>query len=187
MVAYVVHFPHRTDREKLFLQEAADQNFEFEFVEPIHNPHAGTSLRLTYQSIIKNHYNDEEIIMMEDDVKFCGHGAFQYFLNNKPDSFDVYLSGFYDGRMDKQTKKIIRSWSGTHCWIIRKQFYDTVLSCDDRAHIDRWMFMHSKDIFSCYPFAAIQHHTFSDVSKTNANHKWYIKDKLLFSHNADTP
>jgi len=180
MKNFVIHFPHRKDREELFLKEAEEQGFQFEFVTPVYHVHAGTSLLKTYQKIIFDNYCQDEICLMEDDIHFCDKGAFDYFVASKPESFDVYLGGFYDGRLNEETKKIIRSWSGTHLWIISKKFYDTVLAFNEQGHIDRLMFAAKADVHCCYPFAAIQHIGYSDVQKRIADHSWYINHKKLF-------
>lgn len=180
MLIHCVHFDKRKDREELFQKEASEQGFEFTFHEPLPHLHPWVSLRMTMQKIVQDNLEQPEIILMEDDVKFCDTGAFDYFLAGRPEQYDIYISGFYDGRINEETRRIVRSWSGLHCISVHKRFYQKLLSCDTEEHFDRWMFNQGAEIYSSYPFAAIQHVTYSDIQQRHSDHSWFLQRKQLF-------
>jgi DNA polymerase III alpha subunit len=63
------------------------------------------------------------VCIMEDDILFTAPDAWQYFLNNMPESFDLYLGCTYV--MPVELKKV----TGFHLYTISEGFYDRFLSC----------------------------------------------------------
>lgn len=126
-----------------------------------------------------------EVIIAEDDFYFPDKLGLKYFLDNKPNDFDVYLSGVYVGfeKLSEENKKI-RFFSGLHFYIVNEKFYDKFLNCNSRNAIDAEISNLSKnglaDVYCCYPMAAIQQETPSDNNNGMIfSHKRFEKTKVL--------
>jgi hypothetical protein len=100
----------------------------------------------------------DEVIVLEDDVRFCGEGAFDYFLQNKPEDYDIYLSGVYVSISSEDGT--LKSFSGLHCYMVHSRYYDTFLKTPQDEHIDQAQDGKGKFVV-CEPYAAIQHNGFS--------------------------
>ena len=109
-----------------------------------------------------------EVCIMESDVMFPAADGWEYFLRNKPDSFDLYLAGTY-GDFDYHTEGgyYVRRPAGFHCYIIHEKYYDKFLATPPELHIDDaqegWFSL-------CYPFAALQRPGWSATAKRKVNY-----------------
>lgn len=112
----------------------------------------------------------EETCVMEDDIRFCGKGAFDYFLKNKPETFDIYLGGIYVGDI---VNGKVKEFCGFHCYIIHERFYDTFLNLPLDEHIDNAC-RNQGEFYVCDPFIAVQYNGFSSQTGKDENY-----DKLL--------
>ena len=121
----------------------------------------------------------DEVLIMEDDVRFCGKDAFNYFLDNKPQDFDIYLSGIYLGEILPDNS--VKSFSGLHCYIVHSKFYDTFLSTPDDEHIDRAL-ANLGTYKVCNPFAAVQYNGFSSNTKKEENYDELLKSRSLYNN-----
>lgn len=178
MKAYVIHNPLRTDRFKTLQFEAETQGFEFELIDAIMHKNPLQGCRAAQQSVVQlaKEKGLKEVLIMEDDVRFCGPGAFKYFLKKKPKDYHLYNSGasFYLPDRFGNTKE----FSGLQAFIVHEKFYDAFLSIPDDPveHIDYQLRKYSK-IITCLPFASIQYPGYSDNVQSERN---YNKDFLRY-------
>lgn len=96
--------------------------------------------------------------MAEDDLMFPNEKGAEYFLNNIPRDFDVYLAGSY--LIDANTQYVspvtkVKAYVGHHCIIVHEKYYDRFLSVPDDVHIDVAQ-DGLGDFYLCYPMAALQ-------------------------------
>lgn len=120
-----------------------------------------------------------DVLIMEDDIRFCGKGAFDFFLENKPKEFDIYLSGIYLGEI--MPDNTVKSFSGLHCYIVNSKFYDKFLATPDDEHIDRAL--SNLGLYKvCNPFAAIQYNGFSSNTKKEENYDFLLENRDLYNN-----
>jgi hypothetical protein len=124
--------------------------------------------------------NLQEVLIAEDDLCFTGRGAFDFFLDNKPTDFDIYLGSIYHGDIRKDNSVI--DFSGLTMYIINQRFYDTFLSIREDKHLDRALRDKGRYIV-CNPFVAIQFNGYSDNMKQFWNYDGCFKDRKLFGRN----
>jgi hypothetical protein len=181
-MVHCIHFAARTDRERLFKQEAQAQGFDYRFWEPIPAHKTWISVRLSHQQIVRHAKETKMpyVIIMEDDVRFTCKGAYQYYLSKKPDTFDIYTAGIYFGKI--KNGRLVSSFSGLQCYMVNACFYDAFLNINtDRHHLDRVLGTGGTRVEVCYPMAAIQYTTYSDVGGKYRDYSRYLKDKLLLT------
>lgn len=129
-------------------------------------------------------HNLDEVCIMESDVWFPAVDGWEYFLKNKPQLYDIYLAGTYDGCGEPTPTDGIRGLirpNGFHCYIIHQRHYDRFLSVNDDAHIDDAQPV-GRIYKVCFPFAALQHPGWSANAKKDVdyngdlykNHKNYV-------------
>lgn len=121
----------------------------------------------------------DEVLIMEDDVRFCGEGSFEYFLQNKPESFDIYLAGIYMGEI--LPDNTVKTFSGLHCYIVHSKFYEKFLSTPTDAHIDRAL-SELGEFKVCNPFAAIQYNGFSSNTRKEENYDYLLNNRELYGN-----
>jgi hypothetical protein len=73
----------------------------------------------------------------------------------------------------------VKEFSGFHCYIVNKKFYETYLSLPDDAHIDRALAGLGKYYVSS-PFIAIQHNGFSYNTKMEMNYDDLLIGRELY-------
>lgn len=183
MIPQIIHRTQDIYRLPILLNELQQQGIqEYELWEGITHKDftAAKGINLAHKQIVEyaklKQWN--EVLIMEDDVRFCGKGAFQYFIDNKPTDFDIYLSGIYLGDIHDGITKF---FSGLHCYIVHSRFYDTFLSVPEEKHIDTGM--EGLGLFKvCYPFAAIQYNGISSQTRKHENYDQLLNGRLFYNN-----
>lgn len=124
------------------------------------------------------HENLPEVIIAEDDVQFLGPGAFNFFLENKPSEFDLYLGGISYGRL--LPDDTVSDFAGIHLYIIHRNFYTIFLAQDGTIDIDRSLKDKGKYVV-CNPVVAIQRAGFSDNRKEYVDYSSFFKNRNLYN------
>jgi hypothetical protein len=178
----IIHLPERLDRAELLKNELIEQGItNFKLWDGIKDS------RLVNRGISKAHKqivqcakenNFPEVLIGEDDLHFTSKGAFIYFIDNKPEDFDIFLGGIYYGRLMKDS--IVNDFSGLTLYIINERFYKKFLSMNETEHLDRAL-RNSGKFIVCNPMVVIQHNGFSDNLKKDINYESFLKDRLLFT------
>lgn len=102
--------------------------------------------------------NLPEICIAEDDLMFPNENGWNYFIENKPDLFDLYIGGNYlcDNRIEKKPPLLkVSEYVGNQLIIISKKYYDVFLSVPNNQHIDTAQ-KGLGEFYVCYPFVALQ-------------------------------
>lgn len=118
-----------------------------------------------------------EVAIAEDDVKFFGEGAWQFFLDNKPITYDLYLSSIYVG--DIKADSTVDYFCGFGLYIVHSRFYDTYLSVDKHEHIDRAMGGLGTFVV-CQPFIAEQYDGHSQNTGKDETYGNLMKNRKIF-------
>lgn len=181
MQLHIIHLKARKDRAQLLDQQLIEQNITnykiWKGVEDNENPKRG--IAKAHKQIIKwaNNQNLPSILIAEDDIKFTARQAFEYFIKNEPNDFDLYLGGITHGKIN--TDNSVTDFAGTHFYKINKKFYNTFLSLPEDKDIDRSL-AHKGKFIVCNPFIAIQQNGFSDNQRKYQNYELYIQNRQLF-------
>lgn len=74
------------------------------------------------------------VCVMEDDVCFYGKGAFDFFVSNIPDEYDIFLGSLSNGKPDDHG--VVKWFRGMSLYIVNNCFYDTFLAANEKLDID---------------------------------------------------
>lgn len=116
----------------------------------------------------------------EDDFLMSSDGAWEYYLQNIPDQYDIYFSGVYSGQIEGG--RILNGFSGMTLYTVHHSFYDFFLSAKETDHIDRWLgnFAFEKNYRVCEPFTCLQMEGYSDNHGRLTQHASYLAEMKLF-------
>lgn len=122
-----------------------------------------TAISKAHKQIVEWAANEEikEVCIFEEDVFFPAEDGWQYFLNNKPENYDLYLGGVSRGTIENG---VTRRYSGQFCYFIHERYYDTFLRTDEKMDIDGAQSGRGK-FYVCEPFAAFCYPGWSDNVK----------------------
>lgn len=123
--------------------------------------------------------NLSEVLIAEDDMVFTANGAFEYFLENKPEDYDLYLSSVYCGKIE--TDNTCKDFRGLTLYFISSRFYDTFLSTPEKQNIDSAMFRLGKYVV-CQPFIALQREGYSYHLKMMTTYGHYLFRRPIFGY-----
>lgn len=116
------------------------------------------------------------VIIAEDDLMFTDEGAWQYYLDNMPQRFDLYLGCTYV----KPFSPI--KVTGFHLYTVHEKFYARFLSSPDDVHIDTFMDELNGDYRLCYPFPALQRAGFSANNSAHQNYNLQLAEEDFYKH-----
>lgn len=148
-ILHIIHtYLERSQREKEateirrqnYLDQCAEQNIKF----MVHQGVVGNlspykNINAAHKKVIKygKDNNLPYIHIAEDDFVFTGKGGWKYYLDNLPESFDMYCSVIYHGTVENQ--KVLSAFSGgMSLYTIHSKFYDKILNAPEDVHLDRW-------------------------------------------------
>lgn len=121
-----------------------------------------------------------EIFVGEDDILFTSLNSYRYFVENKPEDYDVYFGGIYGG-----VQMPDGNWfgiAGMTIYSVASRFYDKFLSAPDKRNIDKALAGMGKFVVS-YPLVAKQRNGYSFHRKKEVNDdRFLIGRKFLTDH-----
>lgn len=174
-----------SERYDLLVKEFERQNItDFEIWPCIIRPNVLESITLSFKMIVKMAKDSglNEVAIGEDDLMFPSKNGWEYFLNNKPENFDVYIGGtYYINKPDDYKPPVIKvkEWVGNHLIIIHKKYYDTFLSLPENSHCDTAN-SGKGDFYVCFPFAAIQRPSYSANNMAFVNYNSILKPEWVY-------
>lgn len=116
----------------------------------------------------------------EDDFQMSAEGAWEYYLKNIPEDYDLYLSGVYSAQI--KDGRIMNGFSGLTMYIIHERFYDFFLNINPLDHIDRALgnFCFEKMYRIVEPYVTYQLEGYSDNHRRDTAHSSYLEKMKLF-------
>lgn len=163
------------------IEELNNQNIRiFNIVEGKHDSTSVVkAINLSHKMIVEDALDKglEEVCIFEDDIKFTDLGAWDYYLINKPKSFDIYLGGIYLG--DILPDNTVKTFTALHCYTIHSKFYATFLSTPNDKHIDRSL-DNLGDFHVCNPFIAVQHSGYSSNTGKDETYDNLLQNRSLY-------
>lgn len=129
---------------------------DYEFWPGVFLPSVKASINAAHKQIVEYAKLAEwpEVRIAEDDLRFSGKGAWDYFLKQKPIDFDIYLGGVFLG--DPDDNNIVKDFTGMTMYVVKQRFYDTFLSVPNDDHIDRLLGGLGRYVV-CNPFVVTQY------------------------------
>ncbi|HUZ58285.1 MAG TPA: hypothetical protein VMU83_05840 [Hanamia sp.] len=182
MFLNIIHLAQRVDRLQLLKDEIATQKISnFKMWEGVvDNTLTRRGISRAHKNIIRHAklQGSQSVLIGEDDLHFTAPGAFNFYLANIPDDFDIYLGGIVYGNIDENN--LTTDFSGTTLYIIHERFYDQMLALPEDQHIDRALRNCGKFVV-CNPMAVIPHNGYSDNRKRYVDYEPYFNGKNLFN------
>lgn len=186
----ILHLPHRLDRLKLLEQQLEEQGItEYK----LWDGKLGIAMRERKMNIVEGHkqiVRDAKekglpyVIIAEDDITFFGKGAWKYYIENMPQSFDMYLGMFYTMNPNAtEGLRITGEVCGFTLYTVHERFYDVFLAAPIDKHIDRSIMnlalnheFYVPEYFVCH-----QNATQSDNTMGKPDLMRFLKGRKLFS------
>lgn len=180
VIPNIIHCSHHLERKKKLLKELATQGIEsYNIWEGVYGKKSMVAnINAAHKQIIQwaKDNGETKVLIFEDDIKFCDEGAFQYYLDNEPDDYDIYLGGIYLGQIKD---RIVKQFTALHCYMVHERFYDTFLNAPDDRHIDHALTGAGKYVV-CDPMIAVQYDGWSDNSQKYCNYQIILESKNLY-------
>lgn len=176
----IIHLEHRKDRLHLLKKELKQEKItDYRLWNGIPDKNPKKGIAKAHKQIIGWAKAEQlpSVLIAEDDIKFTATGAFEYFIKNEPEVYDLYLGGIIYGKLNHDNS--VNDFSGTHLYKIHQGFYDTFLSLPEEKDIDRSL-ANMGTFIVCNPIAAIQHNGHSDNQKKYQDYTFYLQNRELF-------
>lgn len=179
---HIIHLSHRKDRLELLQQGLREQRVtDFRIWDGIQDPES------TRRGISKAHKQIiawakanqlSSVLIAEDDVWFSALGALDYFLNQQPADFDLFLGGIIWGEI--KCDHTVEDFAGAMLYLANARFYDTILTLPEDKDYDRAMAGRGKFVV-CHPMVASEHVGFSDHHQRETHFRQMIPDAHWFT------
>lgn len=120
-----------------FTKEMNEQGIvDYKVWDGIHNANRVRAINLAHKQIVLYAKENQlpEIRIAEDDITFMCCGAFEYYLQNKPLDFSVYMGGV--SNVLKREGDWITDFRGMTLYTVHESFYDKFLSVPETVNID---------------------------------------------------
>jgi hypothetical protein len=137
---HIIHLrptDYSADRFHSFVREMHVQGVEdYKVWDGIHDSNKIRAISLAHKQIVQ--YAKEkglpEICIAEDDITFMCCGAFDYYLQNKPTRFSIYMGGI--SNLLKKEDDYITDFRGMTLYTVHESFYDKFLAVPETVNID---------------------------------------------------
>lgn len=174
------------DRLPLILKECDAQGMgPYKVWHPVEAKTVVESINLSFKQIIQYAKEEgfKEVCIAEDDLMFPCVGAWDYFIKNKPDDYDVYVAGNYllnEPENYTAPHYKLNEYVGNQLIIVHEKYYDRFLSVPDLAHIDTAQ-KGFGDFYACWPIAALQRPGFSANAGADVNYNTNLKPEWIYN------
>lgn len=145
-IVHCINLDKREDRLLAIAKEAKQQGFALMLWNGIDEPERRYTKRAICQSHkrIVQYAKDNKLpycVIAEDDIEFFAPGAFDYYIENIPDDYDLYCGTIFHGEVCPDTNRILNGMSATMTlYTVHSRFYNFILNeIPDDCHIDRFL------------------------------------------------
>lgn len=180
----------RQDRHTQIIQQSVEQGFALRFFigeRPEQKRDVKKAIVKGHKSIVQ-YAKDNKMpfcVIAEDDIIFFAHGAYKFFIDNKPTDYDLWMAVIYSGEIQPETFRVMNGFSGgMSLYCIHERFYDFVLNeIPDDCHIDRELgnTCFKNKYFQCNPIVGHQSGGYSDNLKTTMFYGAYLEGRQLYN------
>lgn len=140
------------------------------------------SINASHKMIVRwaKENNMPMVAIAEQDIEFTCEKSWQYFLEQMPQDFDVYLGCSYIKDVNPNTGVAGNLICGFHLYVVHEKFYDAFLSVSDSEHIDTAVGDLKGNFVFCKPFVALQRVGYSANNKTIVNYNAILKEEDIY-------
>jgi len=179
-VINIISLPRRQDRRDQIIRQMEAEKCQYRFFDGIELPSRKTGVNAAHKSVIRwaKEQGLEYVVVAEDDLRWTGTGAWQYFIGNMPSDFDLYVGSYYSGTQDDNFR--VTGFRGMTLYVCHSRYYDKFLSLPDTMHIDGAIDISGAKIIVCPLFVATQEPGFSDQRKRWADDSVKVKNKPMY-------
>lgn len=179
MTLNIINLVKRPDRKSSLIDHLYDMKCNYQFWEGVYNPEvmAFKNIRDSHQMIVRDAKERKlkYVLIAEDDFRFSSENSLKYFIENIPETYDLYFGMVYTGTI--QDRRITHGFSGLQFYMVHESFYDIFLSAPNNRHLDMWLGSQCyKYLFYCSdPFICYGESGYSD----NFKKQWVFDEKKL--------
>lgn len=181
----VIYDSRRFEKYDLLMSEFESQGIDdYKIWDCIMLPNVVESISESFKMIIQKAKDNglKEVCLAEDDVMFPNKNGWEYFLENKPKDYDVYIGGSYLVDMNNVYAAPlvkVNEWVGNQLIIVNEKYYDKWLNTNSKDHCDT---VHKGlgDFYVCFPFAALQRSGWSANMQTTVNYNNQIPKEYIY-------
>ena len=179
---HLIHDKKRVDRAELMYRELAEQEiYDYQIWPAVFDQRATfAGISMAHKKIVRyaKTNNWPYVTIAEDDIRFTCKTSWKYYLENKPEDFDIYLGGIYTGHILEGN--IVEDFSGLTLYTVNEKFYDKFLEVTVMNHLDRQLARLGKFVV-CNPFAAISWTTYSSNKLATVDHWPLLKGRTFYN------
>jgi len=186
MTAFVITIPDQTDRITRLKADFKIQGItDYQIIQGEQLPYSVvTSISRSHKNIVRMAQlnNMPHVLIMENDVRFPAPDGYSHYISKQPqhDDWDLYLAGCYcPHSIDYEN---IIGFSGLHCYMVNKRFYDTFISINEHKHLDSELTGKGKYIL-CNPITAVQYEGWSTNNRRFENYDNLLEGKRVYGIN----
>lgn len=181
-IVHCIHDPAREDRFNLLQPHIKDQGMEVRYWPAIKDRFSRTFVGISraHKEIVRwaKVMGMDEVAIMEDDCYFFALGAFRFFLEQKPASYDLYLGCVFSPPTLPSNR--INDFAGMTLYFVHSRFYDRFLAVNEMNHIDRELGKLDAEKYVCLPMVCSQQDGYSDNKRANGSYGKYLVGHPLF-------
>lgn len=174
----VIYDNRQSDDYQRLIDEFASQGItDYHFWEAICNKNSVVeSINSSHKMIIRWAKGNRKpfVVIAEQDLTFTDKGAWDYFIDNVPLTYDIYLACTYIPPISNN------QICGFHLYVVHEDFYDKFLAVPDNQHIDTAMNEIKGNYKFCYPFPALQRSGWSFNNKAICNYNSVLKPEDIW-------
>lgn len=153
--------------------------------EPVPAKTVVESINMSFKKIIRaaKRRNLSEVCIIEDDLMFSSPSAWDYFIANKPKSFDIYIGGNYllnDPENYTMPHYKLDEYVGNQLIVVSKRYYDRFMEVPNAAHIDTIQ-KGRGEFYACWPMVALQRPGYSANAGTKVNYNSILKPEWIYN------
>lgn len=184
MILNILNLKYRTDRFDNCKKESLEQGFKIVRWNGIRIPQLPfKGVSMGHKSIVRFAKNEKlkQIIIAEDDIYFTAKGAWQYYLDNTPEDYDIYFGCVYNSEIN-ENGRILFGLAGLTLYTVHERFYDVFLGLTEMDNLDRRIgtLCYKYKYMVCPEFVCHQRDGFSDHKQKDATYGHLIKGIKMF-------
>lgn len=163
-----------------FTKEMNEQGInDYKIWDGIHDVNKIRAISRAHKQIVQYAKENKlpEVCIMEDDCIFLSKGAFEYFVQNKPNEYSLYLGGI--SNLLERDDDYITNFRGMTLYFISEQFYDTFLSVPENVNIDAGLKALGK-YYLCNKVVCSQRAGYSYHKKRHTDYSHLLKQYELY-------
>lgn len=142
------------------------------------------SITASFKKIVRwaKENNLDEVQIAEQDLFFTSPNSYKYFIENKPQYFDLYISGSYLISNEYEYKAPlvrVKEYVGNQLIVINSKYYDKFLNIPDDNHVDTIQ-SGLGEFYVVFPFIGLQRPGYSANAQVEVNYNPIIPKEYIY-------